>query len=141
MFNLAYSRFHEADWVALSKALTMNTTLKQFVLRKTLRLSGDHQILDPRTSGMLLRSIRANVTLEFLRLPEILPREAMQEIQHYMVLNRGGRRLLQAENVPLGLWAVAIERVTAVMKYEDSPIEKSACIIYELLRGPALLER
>ena len=57
MFNLAYSRFHEGDWVALAKALTMNTTLKQFVLRKTLRVSGDPQILDPRTSGMLLRSI------------------------------------------------------------------------------------
>jgi hypothetical protein len=91
---------------------------------------------------MLLRSIQVNVTLEFLRLPEILPREAMQEIQHHMDLNRGGRRLLQADNVPLGLWPVVIERITAIMEDEDSPIEKSAGIIYELLRrGPALLER
>jgi Ran GTPase-activating protein (RanGAP) involved in mRNA processing and transport len=71
-----------------------------------------------------------------------------QQIHYYEVLNRGGRRILTATAVPLGLWSLILARVNGLdykdfgRSYLDSVQRSRVEIIYVLLRdGPALLER
>jgi hypothetical protein len=159
--NLSYNKLGDEDMQYLAIALTQNATLRELIVQNTgisdrgmeefcsrlpdmkglkiWTLGGMQQFDLELASHFILEGLRTNVTLESIISPAIFPTPNAAEIQHYVALNRGGRRLLQESNVTLGLWTLAIERATRIMKYEEDGLEKSLSII--LLRGPVLLER
>jgi hypothetical protein len=161
--NLSYNKVDDEDMQSLAIALTQNATLRELTVHNTgisdrgmegfcsrlpdmkglkIWTLGGMQLFDGESaSHFILEGLRTNVTLESIISPSIFLTPNAAEIQHYVALNRGGRRLLQESNVTRGLWPLAIERATRIMKYEEDGLEKSFTIIFTLLRGPVLLER
>jgi hypothetical protein len=158
--SLSYNSIDEEAMEFLAEALTQNCTLQNLELKNsnitsrglqlfTVRLREMHGLTTINFSGTqkfedddlkyLIEGLRTNVTLESI----VLPRSNAEssEIDHYLDLNKGGRKLLRSDHVPLGLWPLVLERATDMMKFENEGIARSASIIYGLIRGPVLLER
>lgn len=75
-------------------------------------------------------------------------KDVVPRISYYLALNRAGRYCKSAQGVPLGLWPLILEhgRLSAGLQPSsdddlESPTIGEADILFELLRGPALLER
>ena len=63
-------------------------------------------------------------------------------IAYYLALNRAGRYCKSAPRVPLGVWPLILERCRQVLTLDDREAGIShADILFDLVRGPALLER
>ena len=161
--NLSYNKVDDDDMQSLAIALTQNATLRELNVMNTgisdrgmeefcLRLPDmkglkiwtldEMQHFDLEVaSHFILEGLRTNVALESIVSSAIFSTSNAAEIQHYVALNRGGRRLLQESNVTRGLWPLVIERATRIMKYEEDGLEMSSTIIFTLLRGPVLLEQ
>jgi hypothetical protein len=161
--NLSYNKLDDEDMQFLAIALTQNATLRELTVHNTgisdrgmeefcsrlpdmkglkMWTLGGMQQFDPElASHFILEGLRTNVTLESIISPAISLTPNAAEMQHYVALNQGGRRLLQESNVTRGLWPLVIERATRIMKYEENGLETSSTIIFTLLRGPVLLER
>jgi hypothetical protein len=114
-------------------------SLAQSVTMKRLSL---HSNPFGEEGGMaLLSALHSNTVFEFISLPGRL--ECGKQIFHLLQLNKGGRRLLRAQNVPRALWPLALERVNRLLFWSPGKLN-TACqvnVIYSLLQGPALLER
>jgi hypothetical protein len=85
----------------------------------------------------LLEAIKLNVELETLGLDHHLMNYG--EIQFYMTLNKGGRRLLKdsAHHVPLELWPLVFERC----QQQRAGPKWRHDVVFHLLQGPVLFER
>jgi hypothetical protein len=69
---------------------------------------------------------------------------ASDQIDYFLALNQGGRRLLLEEknnheaNVPSGLWSLLFERVNTL--YHSQP-SIQASVLFHILQGPVLFGR
>jgi hypothetical protein len=142
----------DTDVPTLAQALCENDTLRELVLQKNQLTDQGIQCFAERLPEMkglehvwlagnpfgevgaakVLQGLEDNVQLEGLDLWYGF--ESSKVIGHYINLNRGGRRLLTASNVPLSLWPLVL----------DGARRKSATpedVVYCLLHGPAMFER
>jgi hypothetical protein len=162
--DLSSNRLNDGDVTSLAAALEENSALEELRLvncnvsdrsattlanhlpfmrgLKSLWLYGNP--FDMEGAKNLLEAVRVNANLGQLLIPRGR-RKTMDEIQrgieYYLILNRGGRKLLQNVGTSPGLWPRVLNRAGSVNW--DYFITKSAQadIIYILLQGPALLER
>jgi hypothetical protein len=148
--DLSFNRLDDSDVLALCTALVDNDTLRNLDLRsnwisnvgivslseglirmrviRNLQLAGN--LFD--VTDELLEAVKLNVELEELGLDHHLMNYG--EIQFYITLNKGGRRLLKdSGHVALGLWPLVLERCHGLKWSHD--------ILFHLLQGPALFER
>lgn len=112
-----------------SRILKRLTTLKSlWVLENSFGDVGGHALLE---------AVQNNVELEQLLVDRHI--SYFESIQFYVMLNRGGRRLLSCHNnVPLALWSLLFERCTKLQKTCRRVISADV-VYYLLLQGPALM--
>jgi Ran GTPase-activating protein (RanGAP) involved in mRNA processing and transport len=84
----------------------------------------------------LAEGLSANFTLEEVDLFRNFP--CSEQITYYTTLNRGGRRLMNDNRAPLGLWPLVLERLGNLSMPNGSKTTSHDVMLY-LLRGPALL--
>lgn len=103
--DLRRNNISDAGAAAISKHLPFMGCLKQLNIAKNgIGLSG---------TSSLLQGLRSNVELEFLDLDEqALPTPVTQELSNYIRLNRAGRRIFRASNVPNALWPYIYGRIS-----------------------------
>jgi Ran GTPase-activating protein (RanGAP) involved in mRNA processing and transport len=105
---------------------------------KRLRLSGNH--LTTEGAIHLLKILQVNLELGFVDCHRFWVRsEKRREIQHFMDLNRSGRILLRhSSTTPIALWPLVLAKANIVLRSND---ERRADVLFQLLQGPALMER
>lgn len=69
--------------------------------------------------------------------------EVQKHVDYNLCLNKGGRRLLKAQNICPSLWPLVFERAIKMLRWGAYVNGKraQADVIFYLLHGPALLER
>mmetsp|Transcript_44545 Transcript_44545/g.50297 ORF Transcript_44545/g.50297 Transcript_44545/m.50297 type:complete len:516 (-) Transcript_44545:89-1636(-) len=119
------------------------------------------QCFDKSTIQSLAKGLQFNTTLENLGCGQSLKYDY---VQHLLNSNRGGRRAFRSNNLPLAAWTYVLARADKI-EYDDEntcisdndncsdnkadgessfasiTTVASASVLFELLRGPALLER
>jgi Ran GTPase-activating protein (RanGAP) involved in mRNA processing and transport len=85
----------------------------------------------------LLDAMKENVHIEFLDSLLGLDLDCTRQLRLYAHLNRGGRRILQAENVVLGLWPILLDRATTIPYYSDQDAHVRATVLFHLLQNGA----
>jgi Ran GTPase-activating protein (RanGAP) involved in mRNA processing and transport len=162
--DLSYSNIRSSDMIALASTLKETSKLEKLYLcgnklsvesiraiasvlprnrrLKRLWLTGN-QNFDQKRAEELLKGLRDNMTLEDIMLPQWLP-EYSREIEYYMDINKGGRKLFRVPSVPGSVWPHVLERANRMKMDECESLEDSdvrrANILYHLLRGRILLE-
>jgi len=111
----------------------------------------DYINLEKSTIEVLATGLQSNTTL--VNLGETT---SSSIIQHLLNTNRGGRRALRRnDNLPLAAWSYVLARAGNIEYDDDDTMDvdssstsstaaaeaTSASVLFELLRGPALLER
>jgi hypothetical protein len=151
--DLSFNRLDDSDVLALCTALVDNDTLRNLDLRSNwisnvgivslsecclIRMRGIRNLQLARNpfddTDELLEAVKLNVELEELGLDHHLMNYG--EIQFYITLNKGGRRLLKdsGQHVPLGLWPLVLERCHGLKRWSHD-------VVFHLLQGPVLFER
>jgi hypothetical protein len=147
--DLSHNRLDDEDLFGLIEALVDNTTLESLNLSsnqftragmeafaqnlnhmrglRNLRLV--HNSFD--SAAALLEALKSNRELQTMCIDRHLPE--YMEIQYYLTLNRGGRRLILQSNVPLGLWPLVLERCSGWKLSHD--------VMFHFLEGPVMSER
>jgi hypothetical protein len=117
----------------IAQHLRQNTNLKRITLQ------GNR--FGETGARALLEALRYNMELEFLSLPGEL--QCGKQIFHLLQLNKGGRRLLGADNAPLELWPLIFERALRLNFWTPGRLN-DACrvnVLFWLLQDSAGLER
>jgi hypothetical protein len=117
----------------IAQHLRQNTNLKRITLQ------GNR--FGETGARALLEALRYNMELEFLSLPGEL--QCGKQIFHLLQLNKGGRRLLGADNAPLELWPLIFERALRLNFWTPGRLN-DACrvnVLFSLLQDSACLER
>jgi hypothetical protein len=100
--------------------------------------------LEKSTVEVLATGLQSNTTLENLgETTSSSNKNSYYVIQHLLNGNRGGRRALRSnDKLPLAVWSYVLAR-TGNIEYDDddNAAATSASVLFELIRGPALLER
>jgi len=119
------------------------------------------QCFDKSTIQNIAKGLQSNTTLENLGCGQSLKYDY---VQHLLNSNRGGRRAFRSVNLPLAAWTYVLARAdnreyddenTCISDNDNYSNNKadhtlslasittvaSASVLFELLRGPALLER
>ena len=164
--SLSGHRLMEADMMGLAKSLEVNSTIEELALTnchlsdsaiqafaksipqlKRLKYLWLHDNpFDQNGAHALLESLKQNWQLEQL----IIPRgrgsamdDLQRKIEFQLVLNRAGRRLLRASNVPLSLWPQVLVRADKARRDHYFAATKGTHVdaIFHLLQGPVLLDR
>jgi hypothetical protein len=166
--DLSSNHLTDADVTCLASALSENSTLEELRLvncnisekgakilaaklpqmrgLKTLWLYGN--LFGRAGATALLQAVKLNVHLEQLLLPQSRDDEPMndikEEMEYYLILNRGGRQMLTHPQVPSGLWPYALEKAGSVHGddydyYVAGQARPNA--LYCLLQGPVLFSR
>jgi hypothetical protein len=140
--DLGRNAIHDRGVKALARALQTEVEGEKgnFCAVVKLRLQANQFGQEGATA--LLEALKLNTTLEFVSIPGKL--DAGKHIFHWLHLNKGGRRLMMAPNVPLGLWPHIIERVNHRINFWSPGKLNESCrinVIFHLLHGPALLMR
>jgi hypothetical protein len=158
--NLQENYLMDSDVPALIDTLSVNTTLRELNLENCdikdgglslivnslsnfqglthLRLK-ENMFLQPLDQGTLLESLRRNHVLQVIDLDDedlICPK-----LKLLMFLNRAGRKYIAQESLPLSSWPTLLARVKQLFEAEKDYEFKETDIIFELLQGPALLQR
>jgi hypothetical protein len=113
--------------------------------------------LDKSTIEVLATGLQSNTTLVNLgETTSSSNKTSYYVIQHLLNSNRGGRRALRSnDNLPLAAWSYVLARAGNIEYDDDDTIDvdssstfstaaaeaTSASVLFELIRGPALLER
>ena len=90
----------------------------------------------------LLEALRTNVHLEEMLIPRGKNKQMdqiQQEMEYYLILNRGGRCLMYDKDVNLALWPRVLERTSELSWDYSSNKNDTAHLtaLYHLLQGPA----
>jgi hypothetical protein len=155
--DLSFNMLSIYDIQSLVASLAKNTTLHSINLMsnmlddRAMRLIGKYL---PRIRGLsslniaanrfgesgadsLLNGLRTNLYLCDLAMPRGFM--ASEQIDYYLSINNGGRRLLHESSVatpyPLALWQLVFDRVNRLYQKEK---ETRATVIFHLLQGPVL---
>jgi Ran GTPase-activating protein (RanGAP) involved in mRNA processing and transport len=162
--DLSSNRLNDGDVTSLAAALEENSALEELRLvncnvsdrsattlanhlpfmrgLKSLWLYGNP--FDMEGAKNLLEAVRGNSNLGQLLIPRGRRKtmdEIQRDIEYYLILNRGGRKLLQNVGTSPGLWPRVLNRAGSVHWDYFTTKSAQADIIYILLQGPALLER
>ena len=148
--DLSYNCLNDTDLTLLATALIENVMLMQLELGSNLisdigisslatslvRMRGLKRLHLTRNpfskTDELLNAVKLNLELEELEID--LQMMNFTEIQYYLTLNKGGRRLLKSSTqVPLGLWPLVLER--------SNDLKWNTSVMFYLLQGPVLFER
>ena len=113
--------------------------------------------LEKSTIEVLATGLQSNTTLVNLgETTSSSNKTSYCVIQHLLNINRGGRRALRSnDNLPLAAWSYVLARAGSIEYDDDNTMDvdssstsstaaaeaTSASVLFELLRGPALLER
>jgi Ran GTPase-activating protein (RanGAP) involved in mRNA processing and transport len=105
---------------------------------RRLRLQGNP--LSDVGAEMLLRILNVHVELGYVDCNRFWIRSGYRsEIQHELDLNRCGRFLLiHSDEVPVSIWSLVLERVNIFFQSQKA---RRANVLFQLLHGPALLQR
>ena len=153
--SLSYNTLTEDDMASLANALKQNSTIRRLHLRSCSISDSVIQILAaalPEMKGLkfldlfgnpfgedgakaILAGLKGNIHLNGVRLP-IKYYKNTDDIEYYLALNRGGRRLLSEINVPVSLWPLVLERSNRFVEQHHR-----ADVHFQLLQGPVLLDR
>ena len=117
----------------------------------------DYINLEKSTIEVLATGLQSNTTLVNLgETTSSSNKTSYCVIQHLLNINRGGRRALRSnDNLPLAAWSYVLARAGNIEYDDDDTMDvdssstsstaaveaTSASVLFELLRGPALLER
>jgi Ran GTPase-activating protein (RanGAP) involved in mRNA processing and transport len=166
VLNLSYSKIRCNDMVVLANSLNNNasSSLEHLYLcgtklsRESIRalasalphnqsltrlwLTGNESF-DHTVANELCLGLRNNSTLQDILLPQWLSEDYTSEMEYYMDLNRGGRRLFRDWTVPVAVWPHVLERANRMkLQAEDAstnvPVRR-VNILYHLLRERVLL--
>ena len=124
----------------VATAANKNPTLTFLALRYYEHSQEKEQILELLKEEIL----STNVHLESFSLAEADFFNAIR-VNHLEHFNRGGRKILLEENVPLALWPWILERANTILYYNGDGYEPNSpkpqlSVLYSLLRqGPLLL--
>ena len=153
--DLGVNNLDDDDMIQLAGALSNNKTLKELDVRcncitnrgveifarESLVTMGLHKLwlqgnrnIDEEGAVAMRDTLKVNVHLEYVGFSQDFT--CWYELEYYMALNWGGRRLLhEINNINIALWPLVLERAS---KYDR--MDRVASILYYLLRGgPALL--
>lgn len=155
--DLSFNMLSIYDIQSLVASLVKNTTLRSINLMSNVLDDRAMQLIGkylPRIRGLdslnieanrfgengadaLLNGLRTNMYLCDLAMPRGFM--ASEQIDYYLAINTGGRRLLhensQSPPYPLALWQLVFERVNRLYEKEK---ETRATVIFHLLQGPVL---
>lgn len=155
--DLSFNMLSIYDIQSLVASLVKNTTLHAINLMSNVLDDRAIQLIGkylPRIRGLrslniaanrfgeggadsLLNGLRTNMNLCNLAMPRGFI--ASEQIDYYLAINNGGRRLLHVSSLaapcPLALWQLVFERVNRL--YQNEP-ETRATVIFHLLQGPVL---
>ncbi len=158
--NLEENFLKDAHIAALTETLSTNTTLRKINLRNCelkdaglLLLAaclGDFPSLThlglkennfrvQLNHQQLMESLRHNHILQVLELDD--ENWIPEHLKFHLFLNQAGRKFLSQETIPLSFWPFILERVKRLFDSEKEYHFGESDIIFELLQGPALLER
>jgi hypothetical protein len=166
--DLSFNQLHDCDITNLIAALQKNSTLQALnLMTNQITNEGIHIIASclPKMKGLKklhLTSnrfgeagakelsdglISGNVELTNLTMPRGF--ESSSEINFYLALNKGGRKLLfhpsgdeeTHVHIPLGLWPLVLERVNRDVYQSQWLASTRADVMFYLLQGPALFDR
>jgi hypothetical protein len=147
---------HTAVVEALARCLSVNTTLQcvdvsdsnltehgiRLLANQLHAFSNTLQVLNlagndltERAAASLVEGLRHNRTLESLGLDDISDCDCVPMMQHFLDLNRAGRRAMQ-NDIPLALWPQLLARAAGRM--DQMACGRNENVLYSLLRGPAL---
>jgi Ran GTPase-activating protein (RanGAP) involved in mRNA processing and transport len=113
---------------------TLANLLPQMQSLKRLSLWGNP--FEDDGAKALAEGLAANFTLEEVDLFRNFP--CSEQITYYTALNRGGRRLMNDNHAPLGLWPLVLERLGNLSLPNGSKTTSHDLMLY-MVRGPALL--
>jgi hypothetical protein len=113
---------------------TLANLLPQMDSLKRLSLWGNP--FEEDGAKALAEGLAANFTLEEVDLFRNFP--CSEQITYYTALNRGGRRLMNNNHAPLGLWPLVLERLGNISLPNGSTTTSHDLMLY-MVRGPALL--
>ena len=140
--------------VSLANALTHNSTVQRLYLRCCRISDDDIKLLAaalPEMKGLkfldlvghhfgeggakaFLAGLKENVRCNGVRLP--FKYDSADDIEFYLALNRGGRRLLKETNISAILWPLILKRSNRFVEQHYR-----ADVHFHLLQGPLLLDR
>jgi hypothetical protein len=159
--DVSFNLLSTNDIRCLVAALSKNTSLETINLMSNQLDDHSMQLIGkylPRMRGLqklsiaanrfgedgangLLQGLLTNVYLTQLSMPRGFA--ASDQIDYFLALNQGGRRLLlegkkHEANVPSGLWSLIFERVNTLY---HSQLSIQASVLFHLLQGPVLFGR
>ena len=116
----------------------MASCLSEMKSLRNLNMWGN--CFDEESLMIFARALERNyIMLEVLNLLYQESNESEELIKYYTMQNKAGRRLMEYEDTPLGLWPLVLERAQKIEI--DSKRIMAHDLIYSLLRIPALLNR
>lgn len=116
----------------------MASCLSEMKSLRNLNMWGN--CFDEESLMIFARALERNyIMLGVLNLLYQESNESEELIKYYTMLNKAGRRLMEYEDTPLGLWPLVLERAQKIEI--DSKRIMAHDLIYSLLRIPALLNR
>ena len=113
---------------------TLDNLLPQMGSLKRLSLWGNP--FEHDGAKALAEGLAANFSLEEVDLFRNFP--CSEQITYYTALNRGGRRLMNDNQAPVGLWPLVLERLGNLSLPNGSKTTSHDLMLY-MVRGPALL--
>ena len=158
--NMEENFLKDAHMGALIEALLVNTTLRQVNLRNCelkdaslMQLAAawndfpglthldlrENHFRRPPDPQHLSQSLQHNHVLQVIELDD--PDWISMPLKFHLVLNQAGRRYLSEETIPLSLWPLILERVKRLFDLKKEYHFGENDILFELLNGPALLQR
>jgi hypothetical protein len=154
--DLSRNELTNDDAAVLGRALAQNRTLYELNLSfnnigdegmqefssyipsmRVRRLSIKPNPLGNVGAQSLLDAMKENVHIEFLDSLLGFDVHCTRQLRLYTHLNRGGRRILQAENVLVGLWPIIFDRATTIPYYSDRDAHVRATVLFYLLQNGA----
>jgi Ran GTPase-activating protein (RanGAP) involved in mRNA processing and transport len=125
---------------SIARAMRTNSTLK------VVALSSPNNRGNEDMKRLELEILKDNFQLECFEPCRRNYSYSREGIMHTLDLNRGGRKVLQNPNLPLGLWPFVLKRADTILYYNGEMSANSEgpqqSVLYSLLRNrPALFSR